>query len=55
MREVGIVVWKKFLLVALIIFWHYIFQRATVDAVEDIGGLQVYRIMSVVGQSTAYA
>ena len=23
-REMGIVVWKKFLLVALIIFWHYI-------------------------------
>jgi len=25
-REMGIAVWKKFPLVALIIFWHYIFQ-----------------------------
>ena len=27
--KMGIVVWRKFTLVALIIFWHYIFQRAT--------------------------
>jgi len=31
----GIVVWKKFSLVVLIIFFAFYFQRATVDAVES--------------------